>query len=103
MPPALTDRVDSGRVLVAAGFVDAVEWVDVFDVVRTGDEIWAMAEPGLAGRFLAARAFFWAIMASRRLGLLDAMVLLDNPRPGRAGASVFLGEFGLFGSLFNSF
>lgn len=102
MPPALT-AIDSGRALVgglAAGA--AVDCVDVFEAVRTG-EIWAMADPGRAGRFLlAAEALFWASIASRRLGLL-AVVLRDKLLAGRAAVSVFLGELGLLGSLFNSF
>jgi hypothetical protein len=75
---------------------------DELEVVRTG-EICAIAEPGRAGRlfFVVNAAFFCAIRVSRRLGLLD-IVLLDIPRPGRGG-SAFLGEFGLFGSLVNSF
>jgi hypothetical protein len=100
MPP--TERVlGSGRARVpeglAAGAAD-----EEFDAVRTG-EICAMAEPGLAGRFLVVRfALFCAIKVSRRLGLLDDMVLLERPRPGR-GASLFFGELGLLGSLLRSF
>lgn len=62
-----------------------------------------MADPGRTGRFFAAAkdAFFWASIVSRRLGLLEVIVLLD--KPARAGGSVFLGELGLWGSLFRSF
>ena len=76
---------------------------DEFDTVRTGEK-WAMADPGRAGRFLDAAAFFWAI-TSRKLGLADDddMVLLDKPSPGRTVPSAFLGEFGLFESFCNSF
>lgn len=104
MPPALTEMVGSPRVLVPAGLADAAGWLDEPDVVRTG-EMCAMAEPGRAGRFLAASALFWASMASRRLGLLEVMVLLDRPRPGRTGGASadFLGELGLCGSLLRSF
>jgi hypothetical protein len=62
-----------------------------------------MAEPGRAGRFLAARfALFWAIIVSLRLGFPADIVLFDRPKPGR-GASPFLGELGLLGSLLRSF
>lgn len=67
-----------------------------FRVVFCGDEMCAMADPGLAGRlfFTDRAAFFCAIMVSRKLGLLD-MVLLLSPRPGRAGGSAFLEALGL--------
>jgi hypothetical protein len=102
MPPALTEIVPSGRPRIA-GFAAGAAFpeLDAPDAVLTG-EMCAMAEPGRAGRFLVdSVAFFWANMASRRLGLLD-IVLLDIPRPG-LGASGFLGELGLLGSLLSSF
>ena len=90
MLPALTEMEDSGRVLVTPGRVDVADWLEELDAVRTG-EMCAMAEPGRAGRlfFACSVAFFWAIIVSRRLGLLD-MVLFESPIPGRGAASAFL-------------
>jgi hypothetical protein len=41
MPPALTDRVDSGRTLVAVDLVDVADCVEVetLEVARVGDEM----------------------------------------------------------------
>ena len=108
MPPALT-AIDSGLALVGGLAAGAVECEDAFDAVRTG-EICAIAEPGRGGKFLLATllaallpalALFCASIASRRLDLLP-VVLFDKLLAGRA-VSVFLGEFGLLGSLTKSF
>lgn len=58
IPPALTDRVDSGRPLEPVDFVDVVECDERFEVVLVGEEICAMAEPGLAGSLFVVNAFF---------------------------------------------
>lgn len=96
-PPPPDARVDSGR--VRTDVVVAADMLEVVDTVLTGEKC-AIAEPGRAGRFLDAKALFCANIVSRRLGLPELMVLLENPRPGRGGpASVrLLFEFGLWGS-----
>lgn len=62
-----------------------------------------MADPGRAGKFLVASAFFWANIVSLRDGFEPPIVLFDNPRPGLTAPSTFLGELGLFGSFWSSF
>ena len=64
-----------------------------------------MAEPGRVGRFFVVMARFCASIASLKLGLDEVMVLLESPRPGRAGAatSSFFVELGLLASLTSSF
>jgi hypothetical protein len=75
----------------------------VFEFVRAGEK-WDIADPGRAGRFLAAiAAFFCANIVSLREGFELPIVLLERPSPGRAATSGFLGELGLFGSFCSSF
>lgn len=61
-----------------------------------------MADPGLTGRFLDARAFFCASIVSFSDGLVP-IVLRENPKPGRAAGSGLFGVLGLFGSFSSSF
>ena len=73
--------------------------MDEFDTVRVV-VIVAIADPGLAGRFLGAAkpavlSLFWAIIVSLSEGFDADMVLLDSPRPGFDGAPVFGGPLGL--------
>ena len=103
--PPWDDAAVSGRVRVA-DFV-ALEVVVLFDAeecARTGSTA-AIAEPGLEGGFLVARAFFWAIIVSLSEGFELVIVLFDRPKPGRAGAAAsgFLGELGFAGSFCSSF
>ena len=102
MPPDTAD--DSGRVLACTVAVEAPEACDEPETVREG-EMCAMAEPGRAGRCLEFMARFCAIIASLKLGLDEVMVLLERPRPGRAGplVSPFFGELGLLTSFWRSF
>jgi hypothetical protein len=94
--------VDSGRILTGAAsdeadIVEAAEDVETFRMGEKDD----IAEPGLGGKVCFANtAFFWAIIVSLKEGFGGPVVLLENPRPGRAAAaSVFLGEFGLSGDM----
>ena len=81
---------------------DADTFEDV-ETVRMGEKV-DIAEPGRAGRFLLAIvAFFWANIVSLREGFGGPVVLLENPKPGRAATvSAFLGEFGLSGAFSKS-
>ncbi len=98
MPPC--DFIaDSGRTRVPGCDEEAA---DVVGAVRIGDSV-AIADPGLAGRFLVAKAFFCAITVSRNEGLELPMVLLERPKPGRATGSDFFGTFGLPRSFWSSF
>ena len=102
-PPWAT-VVDSGRGRTGAASeaVDAVDDVEEDDTVRMGENV-DIADPGRAGRFLLAKAFFWASMASRNDGFGGPVVLFENPNPGRAlTASTFLGELGLSGAISRS-
>jgi hypothetical protein len=103
MPPC--DKFDAsarGRE-VGAEAADECDALDEPDTDRTG-EIVAMADPGRAGRFRVARAFFCASIASLKDGFeLVPIVLFERPIPGRAAGSVFLGELGLLGSFWSSF
>lgn len=80
---------------------EAVDEPETARDVRGGEK-WAMADPGLAGRFLVAMAFFCAIMVSRSDGLAP-IVLRERPRPGRAAGSALFGVLGLFGSRSSAF
>ena len=86
----------------AAVLAEALDEPETARVVRGGEKC-AMADPGLTGRFFAARAFFWAIMVSLSDGLGAPIVLRERPRPGRAAGSAFFGVLGLFGSLSSDF
>ena len=87
----------------AAVLADAVDDPETARVVRGGEKC-AIADPGLMGRFFAARAFFWAIMVSLSDGLAaPPIVLRERPRPGRTAGSAFFGVLGLFGSLSSAF
>jgi hypothetical protein len=82
---------------------EAVADPETARVVRGGEKC-AIADPGLTGRFFAARAFFWAIMVSLSDGLAaPPIVLRERPRPGRAAGSAFFGVLGLFGSFSRAF
>lgn len=87
----------------AAVLAEAVEAPETARVVRGGEK-WAMADPGLTGRFFVAKAFFWAIMVSLSDGLAPTpIVLREKPSPGRATGSAFFGVLGLFGSFSSAF
>ncbi len=94
--PPWDDAVVSVRVRVAI-FEVVVVVVEVFDVCdnpeadRTGETA-AIADPGLGGKFLEAKAFFWASMASRSEDFELVIALLDRPRLGRGAGSGFLVE-----------
>lgn len=94
--------VDSDLTL-ADGAFDEVEAVEEVETFRIGEKL-DIAEPGRAGMFLLAAmaAFFCASIVSRRDGFGGPEVLLEKPKPGRATASGFLGEFGLSGAFSSS-
>ena len=83
--------------------VDDADTFEDVETVRMGEKV-DIAEPGRAGRFLLAIvAFFWANIVSLREGFGGPVVLLENPKPGRAAtASAFFGEFGLSGAFSRS-
>jgi hypothetical protein len=99
-PPCAT-VVDSDRLALTGTPSDGCDPLDTFDELEAvlmgeNDDI---AEPGRAGRFLVATiAFFCANIASLNEGLGGPVVLFENPNPGRALASGFLGELGLSGA-----
>ena len=99
-PPWAT-VVDSGRGRTGptSVVVDDADALDDVETVRIGEKL-DMAEPGRAGTFLLANtAFFCAIIVSLKEGFGGPVVLLENPKPGRAAAvSAFLGELGLSGA-----
>jgi hypothetical protein len=103
MPPC--DKFDAsarGRE-VGAEAAEECDALDEPDTDRTGEMV-AMADPGRAGRFRVARAFFCASIASLKDGFeLAPIVLFERPIPGRATGSIFLGELGLLGSFWSSF
>lgn len=103
-PPWAT-VVDSGRGLTGpiSEDVDDSDAFEDVETVRTGEKE-DIAEPGRAGTFLLAiAAFFWAIIVSLNEGFGGPVVLLENPKPGRAvTVSAFLGEFGLSGAFSKS-
>lgn len=83
--------------------LDLADEVEDDETVRMGENE-DIADPGRAGRFLfAIAAFFWANMVSRSEGFGGPVVLLLNPKPGRAATgSAFFGEFGLSGAFSRS-
>jgi hypothetical protein len=105
-PPCATVVEDSWRARTGAvGFEvdDVFEAVEEDETVRIGENV-DIAEPGRGGKFLLAiAAFFCASIVSLREGFGGPVVLLENPRPGRATiASAFFGEFGLSGAFSKS-
>jgi hypothetical protein len=103
-PPCAT-VVDSGRGLTGptSEEVDDNDALEDVETVRMGEKV-DIAEPGRAGIFLLAiAAFFWAIIVSLNEGFGGPVVLLENPKPGRAATvSAFFGEFGLSGAFSSS-
>jgi hypothetical protein len=78
--------------------VEVVEEIEAVLTVLVGEKD-DIADPGRAGKFLAAiAAFFCASIVSRSDGFGGPVVLFENPRPGRTTGSAFLGEFGFAGS-----
>ena len=80
IPPVEPNMADSGlaRTVGAAG-----GGCDKLETDLAGEKC-DMAEPGRVGTVLVVMARFCAIIASRTLGFEVPIVLLDNPRPGRA-------------------
>lgn len=112
LAPGLTGAPDKPPAFGRVAVDGAVEAFDVPDTVRVGrgGDI-SMADPGLVGRdgsmadpgLVAIAAFLAAIIVSLMEGLLVPIVLRENPIPGRTGASVRFGAFGLAGSFWRSF